>query len=84
MKNASHFEKYSYICNVNLKIRIMKRRSIFAIAVVSLALLFSPTVFSQSDNTDQVTVQSDNSGPVGDGWLEGSKTGDVFGVWVPD
>ena len=51
---------------------------------VSLALLFSPTVFSQTDNTDQVTIQNDNSGPMGDGWLEGTKTGDVFGVWVPD
>ena len=84
MENTSHFEKHSYICNVNLKIRIMKRRSIFAVMAVSLALLFSPTVFSQSDNTDQVTIQNDNSGPVGDGWLQGTKTGDVFGVWVPD
>ncbi len=62
----------------------MKKRSLFAITVVSLALLFSPTVFSLSDNTDQMIVQIENPCPVGDGWLEGMKTGDVFGVWVPD
>ncbi len=67
-----------------LNIRIMKRRSIFALMALSLAFLFSPTVFSQSDNTDQVTVQTNNTGPVGDKWPDGLKTGDVFGVWVPD
>ena len=63
----------------------MKRRSIIAVMVLGLALLFAPaTVVKADNNGDQTTIQNGNSGPVGDGWLEGVKTGDVFGVWVPD
>ncbi len=63
----------------------MKRRSIFAGVVIGLALLFAPAAFVQADNNgNQTTIQNDNSGIAGDGWLQGSKTGDVFGVWVPD
>ena len=65
------------------KLGIMKKRSIFTIAMVAFAFIFSTSLYADNETTYQTGTEDEVMTQGRDG-VDVSNTGDVHGEFVPD